>query len=786
MENLSRGPTRLTFGQFVADLATERLWNRGTRIRLTGQPWQILTVLLARPGEIVSREQLRQQIWGDGTFVDYEHSLNAAMNRLRRALNDTAEFPRYITTVPGQGYRFIGVVSEVAAAEPVAAQAVLPPEPLVTTREMGGTSRSILWRLRWGLAIVAGICMTVGAVLWIRRGPAFGGDGRIVLAQFINRTGDAVFDYILQQVLATQLQDSPFLSLVPEERIHATLGLMGRPADAPLTEALSREVCERTGGGAVLDGSIAKLGTQYLIWLTARDCMTGGIVYRDHLQAPRKGEVLATLGELAKRLRSRAGEALSTVEKHSMPLTDVTTPSLEAWRAFSIGMRVAFSSGYAAAIPHFKRAVELDPDFATAWAHLSRMYADINEPLLSAEAARKAYQLRGHASERERFMIVFNYDRQITGNLQKTQQTLEQWAQIYPRDPLAHALMSGLTTQGTGLFDKTIEEGNRALALDPDLAPAFVNVASAQMYLGRFADAEVTVQRAAARHLDIDDLLELRYYLAFVRGDLLEMEQQVARAKGRRGAEDWMCHQQALVLSHAGRLREARVMSRRAVELAEQMGDSGRAALYEAGRAIYEAAWGNASAATKRAQAALAFSNDRDATYAAGFALAMAGDVRNSQALEEDLARRFPQDTTVRFTYVPTLRAMATLAGGDCARALELLEAAAPYDLATPPVAMLGAYGPLYPAYVRGDSYLAAHRGIEAAAEFEKFVDHRGLVLADPMGTLAHLQLARAWALTRDKERARRMYDEFFRITSAGDPDLDVIHSARREYRQLE
>jgi len=608
----------------------------------------------------------------------------------------------------------------------------------------------------------------------------------IVLADFTNTTGDPVFDGTLRQGMAVQLEQSPFLSLVPDQRIRRTLLQMGRPADAPLTPEIAQEICERTASAAVLDGSIASLGSQYVLGLRAKTCDSGEVLTEEQVQAARKEDVLNALSQIASKFRTRVGESLATVEKHNTPLAEATTPSLEALKAYSTAIKVEFTTGAVTAVPVLKRAVEIDPKFALAYAHLGLMYSDFGESVLSMESTSKAYQLRDRASDRERFFITAMYDRQVTGNLEKAHQTLELWAQTYPRDVLPHGLLSGFASQGLGQYEKSIEEAQKALAIDPDLTPAYLNLGYSYFYLDRLGDAENTLQRASERKMEIPELLLLRYYIAFLKADTAAMGQTVARAKGKPGAEDWMALAQALVLARSGQLQPAREMSRHAVDLAGQAGQRETAATYETGAALSEALFGNAPAAKRGALAALELSKGRDVEYGAAFTLALAGDSSRPEALANDLEKRFPEDTSVVFNYLPTLRALFALNHGEPAKAIDLLQVAIPHELAVSAIAFFGSFGTFYPAYVRGEAYLAARQGTEAAAEFQKILDYRGLVAADPIGALAHLQLGRACALSGDKTKAKTAYQDFLTLWKDADPDLPILKQAKAEYAKLQ
>jgi eukaryotic-like serine/threonine-protein kinase len=635
-------------------------------------------------------------------------------------------------------------------------------------------------------AAIAVLALSIGGYLYFHRTPKLTDKDTIVLADFINTTGDAVFDETLRQGLAVQLEQSPFLSLVPDQRIRWTLRQMGRPADAPLTPEVAREICERTQSAAVLDGSIASLGTQYVLGLRAKTCATGDVLAEEQVQAARKEDVLNALDRVASKFRTRIGESLTTVEKHNTPLQEATTPSLEALKAFSAGLKVEFATGFVASVPLYKRAVEIDPNFAMAHATLGLIYSSIGESLLSRESTTRAYQLQDHASDRERFFITAMYERQVTGNLEKALQTLELWEQTYPRDVLAHGLLSGFSNQGLGHYEKSIEEAQKALVIDPDLTPAYVNLTADYFYMDRLDEAENTIHRASERKLEIPELLLFRYYIAFLNGDRAGMDREVARAKSEPGAEDWIFHAQALVLARSGQLQLARGMSRRAVDLAQQAGQRERAAVYETAAGVSEALVGNAPAAKRGAIAAIDLSRGRDVEYGAAFALALAGDFPGSEALTNDLEKRFPEDTSVQFNYLPTLRALFALNHGEPAKAIELLQVAVPHESAISAIAFFGLFGCFYPAYVRGEAYLSLHQGAQAAAEFQKILDHRGLVSADPIGALADLQLGRACALAGERDKARAGYEDFLKLWKDADPDIPVLKQAKSEYAKLQ
>ena len=606
-----------------------------------------------------------------------------------------------------------------------------------------------------------------------------------MLGEFENKTGDPVFDGILRQGLSVQLEESPFLSLVSDQQVLQILRLMNRPSETRLTPDVAQEICERTGGTAVLEGSIARLGSRYVLWLRARNCRTGDILGQEQVQAGRKDEVLKALTRIAVQIRAQLGESLATIEEHSTPLEQATTSSLEALRAYSAGRIAVFTRGFAAAIPHVQRAIAIDPQFAMAQADLGFFYWNMGQTDLGTEHTLKAYQLRDRVSDRERFFILFLYDRQVTGNLQKELETIEAWTQTYPLDWQAWGVLCGWGARGTGQYARGIQATEECIRLTPDLPFPYDSLAVHNMSLGRFAEAAAALRRAAERKVEVPNFLVIRYYLAFLQGDEAGMKREIDHARGHRESEDWMSHNQALVLAHSGQMLNARTMWHHAIVLAQQNGDREKAAIYQAAAAVCEAQFGKSSCGERRASAALELGRGRDVRYAAAFALALSGDGSGSQSLAEDLAKRFPEDTPVQFEYLPTLRALFALSQKAPQDAIEYLQTAVPYDLAMPGTAFFAKFGGLYTVYVRGQAYLMAGRGPEAAAEFQRVLDHRGVVLADPIGALARLQLGRALVLSGEKGRARSAYQEFLTVWKDADADIPVFQQARVEYAKL-
>ena len=771
------------FGPFEVNASSGELLKQGRRVKLQEQPFRLLVILLENGGHVVSREEIRLCIWQENTFGDFDSSLRVAVRKLRNALGDDAEDPRYIETVPKRGYRFLAPT--VQPANPISQFPHFDKTTVIAETDSISGSRTRgfnTWLV--GAVVLTLICIAIAAFHFATAPRSVLSEkDTLVLADFANSTGDPVFEETLRQGMAVQLEQSPFLSLVSDERIQQTLRQMGRPADASLTPEIAREICERTASAAVLEGSIANMGSQYVLGLRAKDCRTGDILDEEQAQAARKEDILKALSLIAAKLRNRVGESLSTIEEHDTPLAEATTPSLGALKAYSNGIRVMSSSGSAAALPFFKSATEIDPKFAMAYAYLGRVYGDIGESLLSAEGTSKAYDLRDRTSDREKFFIAASYDVQVTGDLEKAQHTCELWAQTYPREMLPHALLAGLIYQATGQYERAVKESTAVIKLDPDFAIGYDILAYSYESLGQVDKAENALQIASERKLEIPWFLLHRYRIAFFRADSAEMERIVTQASGS-GADE-IANQQAFVFAYRGQLRQAKKMSERAAELALQNSQRETAALWKAGGALQEALWGYSAAARRSAMASLELSTDREVEYGSAIALAFAGDSTRSETLANDLERRFPEDTSVRLNYLPTLRAQLALNHGQPLKAIELLKIAMPYELGVPGCSIHGFFGALYPVYVRGEAYLAAHQGTKAAAEYQKILDHRGIVVSDPIGVLAHLQLSRALASSKDRTNAKVAYQDFLMLSKDADPEIPILKRARAEYVAL-
>ncbi len=777
------------FGPFRVDPEKQLLLRDNQPVPVTPKTFETLLVLVRHSREVVSKDELMQELWPD-SFVE-EANLSQNIFMLRKALGDSPEERRYIVTLPGRGYRLTAevrtvtqegddvVIASRSRSEIALEQTDLTPAELIAPLLPPAKHvRRKYWLVGTTmLVLLAGVTFLIHHRLRPANPTA---KDTVVIADFSNRTGDPVFDDTLRQGLAVQLEQSPFLQVISDDQVRQALMLMGQSPSTPLTSAIAREVCERTGSSAVIEGSIASIGVQYVLSLRARDCQSGAILADEQEQAPKKEQVLKTLGRMGASVRTRLGESLVTIEQHNVPLEMATTPSLGALKAYSTAMQANLAGGYAAAFPLFQRAVELDPQFALAYAHLGLKYSEMGESVLASQSTSKAYELRDHASDRERLFIIALYHRQVTGNLEKEQQALQLWADTYPRDPVPHSLLSGFATQGLGQYKRSIEEARLGL---PGLA--YLNIAFANAYMDRFADSERTVDDAFEHKHDFAELTLLRYYLAFLKGDTVALERAAGQTLQNPGTEDRMWYAQSLVATYSGQLQTARANSKSAIQNARESGHNETAATYLAGRAIWEALFGNIAQAKQDASAALQSSNGRDTEYAVAFAFGLAGDVARTEGLAADLEKRFPEDTSMQFNYLPALRALVALQRHDSGKALEQLEAATPHEQAISALGFNYFYGSMYPTYLRGQAYLAASRGAEAAVEFQKIVAHQGLVFADPIGSYARLQLARAYVMQGDNNKAKAAYDDLLFLWKNADPEIPIYKQAKSEYKKL-
>ncbi len=749
-----RSRSILRFGVFEVDVHSGELRRQGARIKLQEQPFHVLTVLLQRPGEVVTREELRNQNWPADTFVDFDNSLNTAINKLREALGDSADNPRFIETLPRRGYRFIAPVTAGDGTAREAANGV----------SAAASSRS--WKIAVTVAVVVLAVGIAGGLLWRARQPRrLTEKDSIVLADFANTTGDAVFDDTLKQGLRVQLEQSPYLNIVSDQKVNEELQLMGRPKDERLTQDTTREVCQRAGSKAFLIGTISRLGMHYVIGLKALNCQNGDGLASEQVEVDGREHVLKALGGSATKIREKLGESLATIQKYDAPV-EATTPSLEALKAYSLGMKTWHANGPDAALPFFQRAVQLDPQFAMGLARLGSIYAVVGPEALMAESTRHAYELREKVSERERLFIEAHYYDRVTGELDKAASVWEVMQQTYPREVEPYQNLANIYG-AFGNHEKALEKALDVLRMQPDNVENYMDVVKFYFRLNRLNEAEAVLNQAEHRKLEGAYLLYERHELAFLKGDTREMERLVTTSAGMPGGDN-IYYWQAWAEAYHGRLRKARELFR-----PETSGGCETCA----GLSLVEAHFGKTQQARADAESALKVVKGGDDEFQwAVVGLALAGDVTQAEKLAVELDKGFPLNTMVQRYSLPTIRAAMALTRKDASHAVELLREMSLNELGTQC---------LLPVYERGWAYLMLHDGNAAAAEFQKMIDHRGIVEKCPVGALAHLGLARAYALQNDTAKSRAAYQDFLALWKDADPDIPILIQAKAEYAKL-
>jgi eukaryotic-like serine/threonine-protein kinase len=621
-------------------------------------------------------------------------------------------------------------------------------------------------------AVIAAIA--IGAYFYLHRAPKLTETDSILLSDFVNTTGETVFDGTLKQALTVKLQESPFLNIVPDSRVRETLRFMGRSPDERVTSAVAREVCQRQGVKALIAGEIDSLGSQYVINLNALNCATGDSIASEQVQAARKEDVLKSLGQAAADLRGKLGESLSSVQKFNAPIEEATTSSLEALRAYSLGNEQRAKAVEAAAIPFFKQAIELDPNFAMAYATLGTLYNNLGESEQSAEYLKKAFELRERVSELERLYLSSHYYDFVTGEQDKVIETLELWKKTYPRDWTPRNNLS-LTYELMGQPEKGLADAREALRLNPDHPFGYVNLAGTYLQMNRYDEAKAICEQAVARKRDNSVVHLLLHDIAMVQGDSPSSEREAAWIRNAKAMDT----QTNLAESEAafGKLRTALESFQAVKQSAEGQGFAEIAATAAATQAFTQAEFGNIAQARQEAAASLAFSHAFGPEGIAALALALSGDSARAEGLANDLVKRHPLDTWVNKIYVPDIHAAVEIGRNNPSRAIELLNASTGYET--------GLVGRFVPLYLRGEAYLRARDGKSAASQFQMILDHRGSHVGSLLWALSNLGLGRAFAMTGQMDQSRKAYQDFLAFWKDADPDIPILREAKAEYAKL-
>ena len=634
------------------------------------------------------------------------------------------------------------------------------------------------WMMLATVAIIVA-ALVAGGLYWrTRKSTPLTEKDTIVLADFVNTTGDPVYDDSLKQALAIQLEQSPSLTVLSDRKVIETLKLMNRAPNEPVTRQVAEEVCLRNNSKVLLEGSIAPIGEHYLITLKAMNCQTGDTIASAGAEAENRNQVVKMLGESSSQLRKKLGESRPSVEKYSAPLDEATTSSLEALQAFSQAQKMLPQPGRA--VPLLKRALELDPNFALAYDLLAVAYFNLGDIGSARENFSKAYELRDRVSLIERLRIEGYYYGFVTGQKEKAIETYLEWVQTYPEDPKPHGIL-GVVYVDLGLYEKAAAEIQERIRLSPEHAD--YNLIDVYACLNRLDDAKILLEQARQQG-DTSFLHQTRYLLAFLEGDDAKMQEQLAWARGKPDTEDWMLSAQSDTEAYHGRFSNARQLSQEAVQSAKHAEALERAAEWRADEALREAEVGNTARARQSAEEALALSTGPDVQVKAALALARAGDATRARKLADKLTQDYPLDTRMQAYSLPTIAAAIEIGKNSGIQAAQILEVATPYELGGSS-AGVPFLGNLYPVYVRGLAYLEARQGQQAAAEFQKVLDHRGIVRNFILGALAHLQLGRAQAMMGDKAAARKSYQDFLTLWKDADPDVPILRAAKAEYEKL-
>jgi DNA-binding winged helix-turn-helix (wHTH) protein/tetratricopeptide (TPR) repeat protein len=774
------------FGPFELRTRTRELYKHGIKLKLRPQPFQVLHELLNRPGELVTREELREKLWSSDTFVDFEQSLNTSIKELRGVLGDSATEPRYVETVPRLGYRFIAPVEGVEVAAPKGDAAYpapsVDPAGTQTPIQTSGTRPGFRVVALLGAAVIM-VGATVGG-LWYHRRPGFQITPRntIVLADFANTTGEGVFDDALKQGLNVGLEQSPMIQILSDEKSAVVLKQMGHSGDQSMTGSVAIEVCQRSGSRVTVQGFISSLGTAYLIGLTAIRCDSGERIAHEQVEARRKEEVIDALGRATSQLRSRLGESLPSIQKYDASLEQATTSSLEALKAYGLALAAWDRSGDFAAVSLLERAIELDSNFALAYSQLAAIYGNRGEIELARKYATKAYELRARTTEFERLSIESWYHAYVTGDLEKATAAFETTRQAYPEAP--RTLNDLGTTYGSlGLFDRAVALYRDSLRVSPLSETTSGNLAVSLMALGRNDEAGGVLEEAGKRGLQSDYLLQVNYWRAFLLHDTEQMSRLLSLSAGVPGAQSTLLSEQADTEAYSGHFKKARQLSLAAASQMQTGGQKEAAGLCFARAAIREAEIGDSARARDFISRALDLSHDQNVVVLAALVMARTGEPLKAISLAEQLDKENPSNTFIQKYWLPLIHAETEIHQGKASQAVDTLNVVGPLDWAAPDAL---AVSTLFPAYARGQAYLAAGEGSKAAAEFQKLIDHPGMVLNFPLGALARLGIARAHRLAHQNTAALKEYDAFLALWKDADPDIPILRQAKREYQSLQ
>lgn len=766
MNSSSANRTVYRFGMFEANPETGELLRKGVRVKLQDQPFRLLTLLLENAGEIVSRETVRQNLWPGNTFVDFDASLGVAVGKLREALDDDADNPRFIETIPRRGYRFVAPVQqanhnpELAIAPPIASSSLPKSRRKVIS---AGITLAILFSL-----LVVYVKLRHQATLSQRDG--------IVVGDFSNSTGDPVFDGSLRRAVVVQLAQSPFFIIPSDAKLEETLQGLGRPPDEKLTPALAREVCEQAGAKAAVMGTISQEGASYRIVLEVDRCADGNSLARQEVIAAEKDQVLPTLGRAVENLRMKLGESRDSLHDYGVPIDQGTTNSLDALKAYQLGLELRARDNSPKSIPAFKTAVTLDPNFAMAYAQLGSAYSNRGETIAGSKYFKRAFELRSRATEPERFYIAGRYFDIVTGELEKASENYELWEQTYPDQWLAYIAVANDANQ-LGRYETSIKAAKEAVLLNPNHSFGYTNLALGLLGSNRFREAQAVCEEAVARKRDTGIIHISLYEMALMEGNKKASQREMDLAT-RNSNEPGMLYVEAEAAAAQGRMKEASRLFQQNVAQLQADGQHEGVANTMAYDALLNALIGRTREARRMAAASLRSGHGEIDLGLNALAFALAGDAAQAKSVAGEFNRSYPLATLNMGVFSPMIHTvMAESRRPTPAEVTDMMRAALPYEF--------GQVADLLPVYIRGQAYLASNSGADAAREFQKMLDHRGVDPLSPYLSLAYLGLARADNLMGKKMDSFKAYEHFLELWKNADSDIPILQVARREYLAL-
>jgi DNA-binding winged helix-turn-helix (wHTH) protein/Tfp pilus assembly protein PilF len=779
------------FGIFEVSVESRELFRHGHRVKLQDQPFQLLLLLLENAGETVDREQIRLHLWPENTFVDFGQSLGTAVTKLRQALGDDANNPRFIETRPRLGYRFIAPVARINTTESVVPDT--HPKPDTAARSEAGQTivaaeslqRSRSVRLRSAVAIVFALVIGIAAAGWheyLRRHRfVIASKDTVVLADFENTTGESIFNDTLRQGLLIGVAQSPLIHVLSDRSASVIFKQMGHTPDDRIAGRSALELCRRVGGKVTIQGAISSLGTAYLVGLAAIRCDTGKPIAYEQAEASQREDVIDALGKATSQLRARLGESLPSIQKYNAPLEQATTSSLDALNAYGKALSTWDAQGDIASVPYFQQAIKLDPEFAMAYGGLATVYSNLGRDELARECSAKAYSLRDRVTESERGSIDARYYLYVTQELDKAAQVYEALAADYP-DTAGSFNHLGTIDQRLGRDEQAVDAFRRAMAIDATRATTYANLAESLTELNRIQDAEAVLDAAEKRGLRTDYVLDAEYRIAFLKGDQPGMERLLQESAGVPGARSLLLFVEANAQAYYGHMEKATALTREAADQAMRDGDKESAANGLAEEAINEAEVGSIAEARALFEEARKIDNSQEITILGAVIAAEAGDSKQALAVAGSLDKQFPHGTAIQNYWLPIIRSKVELQQGGAGKAAIL-----PIWSGTlVPVAVDEfALSTVYPEYLKGQVFVAQHDGNQAGKEFQRLLDQPGKTKGVLLGALALLGRARAYSLSGQGSDARKAYGQFLDLWKDADVGVPILRQARNEAEAL-